>query len=55
MIKSWKMTLDHCKHNQNYNFIFLLLYNHGVYIILIIAMFPDLVPFLEQIDIDSDI
>lgn len=46
------MTLDHCKYNQNCNY-FLLLYNHKVYIILITAMFPDLVPFLEQINISN--
>lgn len=51
------MTLDHCKHNINYNLIFILffIYNHKVNIILIIAMFPDLIPFLEQININPDI
>lgn len=46
------MTLDH------YNFIFilfLLLYNHKVNIILIIATFPYLLPFLEQMNIYPDI
>lgn len=51
------MTLDHCKHNTNYNFILILFFitlNHKVNIILL-ATFPDLIPFLEQINIEPDI